>query len=180
LITCKGTVGTTIILEEELVHIARQIMSIRACECLNIQYIKLFIDDYVQVLRAKAVSMIPGINRNDILNIPFPLPPIQEQSRIFEKVNKLMNLSLIVSDEKQLKKYKKKMVIQEEKSFEYETTNYTLNSTDLKVAEDENNDEYARFSFAARSTKQPVMSEKMKERMKIHIKRAKEAKKLKE
>jgi len=185
LITCKGTIGTTIILEEELVHIARQIMSIRACECLNIQYIKLFIDDYVQVLRAKAVSMIPGINRNDILNITFPLPPIKEQSRIFEKVNKLMTLSSIVSDEKKLKKYKKELVIPEEKSFEYETTNYTLNSTDLKVAEDEANNKSSKeqvidFSFAARSDKEPAMSENMKERLKYHVKRAKEAKKLKE
>ena len=91
LLTCKGTIGTTCILEEEKVHIARQIMSI---DCFNInkKYILYFIENFVAELQSKAKSMIPGIDRNTVLNLPLPLPPIDEQEVIVKKIEELLPL----------------------------------------------------------------------------------------
>lgn len=89
LLTCKGTVGKTVILDEEEVHIARQIMSIRTIHT-DAKFIQYFIKSYVNTLKAKAKSMIPGIERKDVLEAPFPLPPLEEQKRIVEKIEELL------------------------------------------------------------------------------------------
>lgn len=90
LVTCKGTVGTMAIVNEEKVHIARQIMSLRVINELDVMYLKFFVESYVLQLKTKAKSMIPGIARDDILKICFPLPPISEQQRIVEKIEELL------------------------------------------------------------------------------------------
>ncbi len=89
LITCKGTIGATCILTEKEVHIARQIMAITAI-CIEIEYIHKFLQLYVGTLKKKAKSMIPGIERKDVLNAVFPLPPIPEQKRIVAKMEELL------------------------------------------------------------------------------------------
>lgn len=89
LLTCKGTVGKVVILGEEEVHIARQIMSIRTIQT-DTNFIQYFIKSYVNILKAKAKSMIPGIERKDILEAPLPLPPLEEQKRIVEKIEELL------------------------------------------------------------------------------------------
>ncbi|GAA0427502.1 restriction endonuclease subunit S [Virgibacillus salarius] len=89
LLTCKGTVGKTVILGEEKVHIARQIMSIRTIE-IDAKFMQYFIKSYVNILKAKAKSMIPGIERKDVLEAPLPLPPLEEQKRIVEKIEELL------------------------------------------------------------------------------------------
>lgn len=89
LISCKGTIGKTVILEEETVHIARQIMSVRPIR-INIRYVKYFLMSYVSILKSKAKSMIPGIERNDVLGAYFPLPPLEEQKRIVERIEFLL------------------------------------------------------------------------------------------
>ena len=84
LITCKGTVGTMTILEEDMVHIARQIMAIKSNHSIEIEYIKLVLETLVATLKAAAKSMIPGISRDDILMSFLPLAPHKEQIRIVD------------------------------------------------------------------------------------------------
>lgn len=91
LLSCKGTVGKTIVLSEDSVHIARQIMAIRSFVA-DIEFIQFYIQRQVEHLRSKAKSMIPGIDRNNVLQLPFPLPPLAEQERIVAKIEELLPL----------------------------------------------------------------------------------------
>ena len=87
LLTCKGTIGKLLILNEPKVHIARQIMAIRIFDETLIfrGFILLILEYYVNKLQILAKSMIPGISREDVLKILVPLPPINEQEKIVEK-----------------------------------------------------------------------------------------------
>ena len=89
LLTCKGTVGKTAILTEPYVHIARQIMALTPI-IVDVKYLQLFVECQVELLKKKAKSMIPGIERNVVLNISFPLPPFVEQKRIVAKIEELL------------------------------------------------------------------------------------------
>ncbi len=92
LITCKGTIGKVVINYTGDIHIARQIMNIKPFSIYNI-YLYLFLLSYQKFFIEKGKSIIPGISRNDILHILFPLPPLKEQERIAKK---LMSLWLYV------------------------------------------------------------------------------------
>lgn len=87
LITCKGTIGLTIFNEIGNIHIARQIMAVRFGENVSKSYIKLVVEYYAKHLNETSRSMIPGISREDILNLIIPIPPIEEQNRIVTKSN---------------------------------------------------------------------------------------------
>ena len=91
LLTCKGTVGKTHILDEDEVHIARQIMSL-SVYIVNLKFIKYLIESNVPALKSKAKSMIPGIERSNVLTLPIPLPPLAEQERIVAKIEELLPL----------------------------------------------------------------------------------------
>lgn len=90
LITCKGTIGEIAYLSVEKAHIARQVMSISPIGDANIRYIELLLRYFVDDLKSKAKSMIPGIDRKTVLNIILPFPPIEEQARIVAKVDEIM------------------------------------------------------------------------------------------
>lgn len=102
LLSCKGTVGKLTILDEEEVHIARQIMGIRTY-IVNVRFVRYFIDWMIDKIKSASKGLIPGIERNDILNICFPLPPLSEQARIVDKIEEIL-LQIDIIDELQ-KKY---------------------------------------------------------------------------
>ena len=89
LLSCKGTIGKILKFNDDQVHIARQIMSIRLIDetLINRGYIVIFLMYYVTNLINIAKSMIPGISREDVLKINIPLPPLEEQKRIVEKID---------------------------------------------------------------------------------------------
>lgn len=89
LLTCKGTIGKTVINEIGNIHVARQFMSIKSF-ILN-DYMIIYLKSIVAALNSEAKSMIPGIDRNQILTKEIILPPSQEQERIANKVNKLLS-----------------------------------------------------------------------------------------
>lgn len=88
LLSCKGTIGKTIIINKEI-NISRQIMSIRCGENIELKYIKYFIDSYVNTLIEQSKGLIPGITREDVLSIKTPLPPLKEQQRIVDRIESL-------------------------------------------------------------------------------------------
>ena len=91
LLTCKGTIGAMAFNNIGAIHIARQVMAIEAY-LINLQYIRYYLQFNINTLEKNANSMIPGISRNTILKMLFPLPPLAEQKRIVEKVNQLTQL----------------------------------------------------------------------------------------
>lgn len=92
LITCKGAVGKIAINSIGKVHIARQLMAIKVNDNLiSNQFMELFLQRQIKTIEQKARGIIPGIKRQDILNIKTPLPPIEEQHRIVAKINEIFS-----------------------------------------------------------------------------------------
>ena len=89
LITCKGTVGELAINKYGNIHIARQIMAIRIYKNINLEYIKFFLESIVMEIKKTANGLIPGISRDDILSLNITLPPLAEQKRIVDEIEKI-------------------------------------------------------------------------------------------
>ena len=85
LITCKGTVGEIAFNTIGDAHIARQIMAIRNIYNLNMEYLSLCISFYIEALKTAAKGLIPGISRDDILNLILPLPSEKYQAAVIER-----------------------------------------------------------------------------------------------
>ena len=92
LITCKGTIGELAFNKVGDVHIARQIMAIRKSDHIDLSFLKYFLMGRIDVIQKQAKSMIPGISREVMLNVLFPLPPLAEQKRIVSAIEKFMPL----------------------------------------------------------------------------------------
>ena len=88
LLTCKGTIGSMAFNNIGQIHIARQVMAITSFG-IDLKYIKCFLQSNLSILEKNANSMIPGISRNTLLDMLFPLPPIKEQQRIVAQIEKL-------------------------------------------------------------------------------------------
>ena len=90
LIVCKGAgVGKMAILKEDAVHIARQIMAISPIY-ISIYYLQVCLEYNLEQLRKNMQGVIPGISRIDVLNILFPVPPLNEQERIVEQIKAIL------------------------------------------------------------------------------------------
>ena len=86
LLTCKGTIGEIAHNNFGEAHIARQIMAIRNIYSLNIDFLALCIEYSMTKIKQAAKGLIPGISREDILNLIIPIPPIKEQENICNKL----------------------------------------------------------------------------------------------
>lgn len=67
-------------------------MAIRPLASINPHYIMYCIDNFVLRIKSQAKSEIPGIDRKVVLNLLIPIPPLEEQQRIVERLDKLLPL----------------------------------------------------------------------------------------
>lgn len=88
LLTCKGTIGEMAFNTFGEAHIARQLMAIRNIYDLNSEYLSLCINFHIEDIKASAKGLIPGISREDILNLILPIPPESYQKLIVARVIK--------------------------------------------------------------------------------------------
>lgn len=96
LLTCKGTIGEIAHNNFGEAHIARQIMAIRNNYNLNVDFLVLCIEYSMSKIKQAAKGLIPGISREDILNLIIPIPPEKQQNEIISHTNKCIeNLSTI-------------------------------------------------------------------------------------
>ena len=90
LITVKGSgVGKINLLNVDGVAISRQLMAIRPI-ATDVNYLYAFLStkyDYFQSLASGAA--IPGISRENVLNLICPIPPLDEQRSILEAINEV-------------------------------------------------------------------------------------------
>ena len=92
LLTCKGSgVGKMAWCNIEDVHIARQIMALRSVNGLYKNYLEIVMLAFLTKIVSKANGLIPGLSRDVILNITFPLPPINEQTQIYHKSKEILS-----------------------------------------------------------------------------------------
>ena len=92
LLTCKGTIGEMAINNFGDAHIARQIMAIRNTFEFNPEYLALCMTFYTSTIKNAAKGFIPGISREDVLNLILPVPSLNYQAKVVEKVVEVTNI----------------------------------------------------------------------------------------
>ena len=104
LLSCKGTIGEVLLNSIGDVHIARQFMALRskAPQLILPEYIELIINASIKKLKNAARGIIPGLSREDILEMRAGIPPLAEQKRILVRINEmeetLSQISQSISD----------------------------------------------------------------------------------
>lgn len=63
---------------------------------LDMPYIRVFLQANFEQIKSKGQGVIPGIDRNSVLNLLFPLPPLLEQRHIVEKQRELFNAITLI------------------------------------------------------------------------------------
>ena len=87
LLTCKGSgVGKMAVSDLDDAHIARQIMALRCRPCIMKEYLQIVLNVLIPEITYQANGIIPGIRREIVLNTLIPLPPLEEQRIIRDKV----------------------------------------------------------------------------------------------
>ena len=100
LLTCKGSgVGKMVWCNIENAHIARQIMALRCIDGLYKNYLEIVMLAFLSKIVSKANGLIPGLSRDVILNMTFPLPPFNEQTQIYHKSKELLSYTQQVDKE---------------------------------------------------------------------------------
>ena len=89
LFTCKGTIGEMAFNDFGTAHIARQIMAIRNTFGLNTEYFAFCMKFYIHKIKDAAKGLIPGISREDILNLILPVPPENYQRQVVARVQEI-------------------------------------------------------------------------------------------
>ncbi|CAI3214356.1 restriction endonuclease subunit S [Clostridium neonatale] len=92
IISVKGTVGELLILEEEKVHLSRQVMAIRPKKQYDVKFMFYYMKYYLDRLKAKAKGMIPGVTREDILDAEFIEVSSEKQQKIIKILDKAQEL----------------------------------------------------------------------------------------
>ena len=92
LLVCKGSgYGSLNYADFEKAHIARQIMSIRTVSNLILlKYVEFVLKANFKYLKTQGKGLIPGIDRDTVLNISMGIPPLAEQKEIVSRVEKLL------------------------------------------------------------------------------------------
>jgi type I restriction enzyme S subunit len=116
LITVKGAgVGKANLLNIEEAAISRQLMAVRPFH-VDPNYLFSFVQfNFRSLQKLGAGSTVPGIDRESILNIPLPLPPLPEQRRIVAKIEELFTqldagVSALEKAQAQLRRYRQSVL----------------------------------------------------------------------
>lgn len=96
LITCKGTIGEMAFNNFGNAHIARQIMAVRNIFDLNSEYLALCMSFHINAIKSAAKGLIPGISRDDILNLILPVPSLNYQAKVVKQVEILISTLAVV------------------------------------------------------------------------------------
>ncbi len=113
LLVCKGSgYGTLAYADFEEAHIARQVMSITTISNLIVlEFIEYILRANFQYLKSQGKGLIPGIDRETVLNICIGIPPYIEQNEIIQLVKKyLTSIDLLDSEIQERKTYTKQLM----------------------------------------------------------------------
>ncbi|MFI3285604.1 MAG: restriction endonuclease subunit S [Rikenellaceae bacterium] len=109
LISVKGTIGEIVVNNIGDIHIARQFMAIREYAPIESEYYKIFLHSAIEYIKNAAKGIIPGISREDLLELLIPVPSYLEQRRIVASVNNAYKyIDIIKSNKSDLSAYIKR------------------------------------------------------------------------